>query len=333
MEIREPKASEKALFNSIVTHPLQAWEWGEFREKTGIKVIRRILLRNKKAVDAFQLTTHKIPRTSYTIGYVPKGLLPTEEVLEELRKIGKEERCVFIKLEPNVIRIQNSEFRIQNLRSSPHPLFTKYTFQLDITKSEEELLKNMHSKTRYNIRVAQKHGVVVDEYNSDKLFEDYITLMHETTKRQKYYAHTEEYHRQMWETLKGSMAHLLVARYKNKPLVTWIAFVFNNVLYYPYGASSNEHKEVMASNLIMLEAIRFGKKVGCKVFDMWGSLGPNPGPTDPWYGFQRFKEGYGGKLVEFIGSYDLVLNPFLYHLYNLVHRARWLYLRSKSFMR
>ena len=200
----------------------------------------------------------------------------------------------------------------------------------------------MHSKTRYNIRVAQKRGVEIMEDNSDKAFKNYLKLMEETTKRQKYYAHDEGYHRLMWETLgmrqvtrntkqdNTLRAHLLVARYKNVPLVTWIVFRFNGVLYYPYGASSSEYREVMASNLMMWEAIKFGKKMGCHTFDMWGSLGSNPDPKDPWYGFHRFKEGYGGELIEFVGSYDLVLNPFMYRLYNLAHRARWLYLRGKK---
>lgn len=346
MDAREPKESEKELFNAVVTHPLQSWEWGEFRKKTGIKVIRRIFLKGKKHVHAFQLTVHRIPRIGYTLGYLPKGLMPTAEVIVELKNIGKDERCIFIKLEPNVEKDKGLMMN-DELKKSSHPLFTKYTFQLDLTKSEEELLKNMHSKTRYNIKVAQRYGVTVEEDNSGEAFETYIKLMHETTKRQRYYAHTEKYHRQMWATLRsqksevthstssgqGSQklsAHLLVARYKNVPLVTWVVFVFNNILYYPYGASSNEHREVMVSNLMMWEAIRFGKKMGCHTFDMWGSLGPNPDPKDPWYGFHRFKEGYGGRLVEFVGSYDLVLNPFLYQLYNLAHRARWLYLRIKK---
>jgi lipid II:glycine glycyltransferase (peptidoglycan interpeptide bridge formation enzyme) len=334
MEFREPKESEKETFNSIVTHPLQSWEWGEFREKTGIKVIRRIAFDKQKAVYAFQVTIHKIPRISYTIGYIPKGLMPSEEVLEELKKIGKEEGYIFVKLEPNVEISPNILIsQYPNIHKSSHPLFTKYTFQLDLTKSEEELLKNMYSKTRYNIRVAQKHGVTIEEDNSDTAFEEYIRLMKETTTRQKYYAHTIDYHRKMWETLKSQnnlSAHLLVATYKGKTLVAWIVFVFNGVLYYPYGASSSEHREVMASNLMMWEAIRFGKKMGCSLFDMWGSLGPNPNTQDPWYGFHRFKEGYGAKLVEFIGSYDLILNLTLYQFYNLAHRARWIYLRMKK---
>ena len=333
MEIREPNESEKKAFDSLVTHPLQAWEWGEFREKTGVKVIRRIVISGKKPVAAFQLTIHKIPKTNYTIGYIPKCTMPDKTVLEELKSIGKEERCVFIKLEPN-IDVSSIKYQVlsifDQLKLSLHPLFTKYTFQLDLTKTEEELLKNMHSKTRYNTRVAQKHGVEVVEDNSGKTFETYLKLMKETTNRQKYYAHTEDYHQKMWATLKDSIAHLLIAKYQGKPLVAWIVFVFNDVLYYPYGASSSEQREVMASNLMMWEAIRFGKKMNCEMFDMWGSLGPIPDTKDPWYGFHRFKEGYGATLTEFIGSYDLVISPSLYRFYNLAHRARWLYLRIRK---
>ncbi|MBI5452581.1 peptidoglycan bridge formation glycyltransferase FemA/FemB family protein, partial [Candidatus Gottesmanbacteria bacterium] len=216
-----------------------------------------------------------------------------------------------------------------------HPLFTKYTFQLSLTKSEEELLKNMHSKTRYNIKVAQKHEVIIKEDNSNQAFEKYLQLTFATTRRQKFYAHNRRYHQLMWETLKSSkIAHLLTANYqyqgKNHTLVTWIVFLFNNILYYPYGASSSEFRNVMASNLMMWEAIRWGKKNGAKLFDMWGSLGPAPDISDPWYGFHRFKQGYGTKLVEFVGSFDLVINPFLYRLYNYANSLRQFFLIIKS---
>jgi len=317
-------------------HPLQSFEWGEFRKKTGVKVVRN---------DSFQLTIHKIPHTPWNIGYLPKGPMPTKEMIKELEKIGKEERCIFIQLEPNIVNSSHSELgsespsermlkQVQhdNLRTSFRPLFTKYTFQLDLTKNEEELLRNMHPKTRYNIRVAQKHGVEVIEDNSDKAFEEYLKLTNETTKRQGFYAHDENYHRLMWQTLKilnpdKLTAHLLLAKYKNRTLAAWILFVSGNTLYYPYGASSSEHRETMASNLMMWEVVRFGKKLGLKTFDMWGSLGPNPDKNDKWYGFHRFKEGYGGKLVEFVGSYDLVINPLLYELYKIVDKLRWLLLK------
>jgi lipid II:glycine glycyltransferase (peptidoglycan interpeptide bridge formation enzyme) len=122
-------------------------------------------------------------------------------------------------------------------------------------------------------------------------------------------------------------AHLLTAGYQGKTLATWILFVYKDTLYYPYGASSNEHRETMASNLMMWETIKFGKKLGLKKFDMWGALGPNPDPKDSWFGFHRFKLGYGGELVEFIGSYDLVINPILYQAYKITDKLRWIFLK------
>ena len=341
--------------NQFTNHPLQCFEWGEFRRKTGVKVVRRASFDSDNLAGGLQLTIHKIPRTNLTIGYLPKGPLPDKDTVEELIKIGREERCIFIQLEPDVVQnvyknekgvlaespdVISKTARNDMLRNgfidSAHPLFTKYTFVLDISKSEEELLANMHSKWRYNIRVAQKHGVEVVEDNSDEAFKGYVRLTHETTTRQKFYAHTDSYHKKQWETLPHKVAnntlssHLLLARYNGKVLTSWIVFIFKDKLFYPYGASSSEHRETMSSNFMMWEAIRFGKKHNLTSFDMWGALGPYPDTKDSWYGFHRFKLGYGGDLVEFIGSYDLVINPSLYQLYKLADKVRWLYLRLKK---
>lgn len=318
--------------NTLPLHPLQSIEWGKFREKTGLKIVR--------IAEGFQMSLHPLPYLPFKIGYLPKCGIPTREILEQITQAGKKENCIFVKLEPNII--YNSEFRFQNSNSefriekSKHPLFTRYSFQLDLTKSEDELFNSFKPKTRYNIRIAQKHGVKVVEDNSPVAFESYLKLAKETWARQKFYAHEENYHRLMWETLHpAGIAHLLIAHLPTKqsvsqlpisnyqlPLTAWIVFLYKDVLYYPYGASSSEHKELMASNLMMWEAIKWGKAHGAKLFDMWGSLGPDPDISDPWYGFHRFKEGYGAKLVEFAGSYDLVINPLAYKAYNLVYLIR-----------
>ncbi len=312
-------------------HPLQSLEWGKFREKTGIKVVR---------VNNLQLTIHSLPHTKYTIGYFPKGPDIDKKMLDTLLEIGKKENCIFIQLEPNVEKIDNKKYKLNNLFLSSRPLFTKYTFILDLTKPEDELLKNMNSKTRYNTKLAEKKGVKIIEDNSDKAFEEYLRLTKETTQRQNFYAHSEKYHRLMWETLKANnndqktmtntlTAHLLKAIYNGEVLVTWIVFILGDTLYYPYGASSTKHKEVMASNLMMWETIKFGKKLGLKNFDMWGALGINPDSNDPWYGFHKFKEGYGARHVEFVGSYDYVLNKKLYFIYNMLNNLRWIILKLK----
>ncbi len=360
MQIKPITEKEKRIYNTHITHPLQSYEWGEFRQAAGIKVIRQGFYNEKdELIDVFQVTIHKVPHTRYTIGYLPKGNVPTPAVLQELIKIGKSENCIFIQLEPD-ITIENGKEKIEelqknknwNLKPSYHSLFTKYTFQLNLIPSEDQLLKNFHSKTRYNIKIAQKHGVKIINDNSDDAFEIYWKLMQETTQRQNFYAHTKKYHQTMFDTLQPKnqnqndktslIAHLFLAKYipetssegqKTQSPITlaaWILFTLHNTLYYPYGASSSEYRNVMASNLMMWEAILFGKKMGLKTFDMWGSLGENPDLQDPWYGFHRLKQGYNPKLVEFIGSYDLIINPSLYQLYKTANNIRWLFLKIKK---
>lgn len=341
-------SERKDEYNAVVSHPLQSYEWGEFRKKTGVKVIRRGYETNGMLVSGFQLTIHTIPHTPFTIGYFPKGDMPSKELLVEIKKIGLAEKCIFIQLEPNVV-IKTNDTEINktqlqkiyhlDLRQAAHPLFTKYTFVLDLTKTEEEILRSMSSKTRYNIRLAEKKGVRVLENDSEKAFKKYLDLTYETTTRQKFYAHTPTYHSLMWDTLKKKpdtsdtntlTAHLLTATYTKKILVTWVVFSFHDTLYYPYGASSSEQRDVMASNSMMWEAIRFGKKRGLTKFDMWGALSQDPDTTDPWYGFHRFKAGYGPDHKEFIGSYDFVIHPLLYQVYKFTDKVRWLYLRLKK---
>jgi lipid II:glycine glycyltransferase (peptidoglycan interpeptide bridge formation enzyme) len=214
---------------------------------------------------------------------------------------------------------------------SSKPMFTKYTFVLDLELDEQALLSRMKEKTRYNIRLAQKKGVVVTEETSQEGFKIYLQLMAETVKRDRFFAHSARYHQTMWDIMsKVGIAHLLIARHQNIPLAAWILFKFHDVLYYPYGTSSREYREVMAPNLLMWEAIKLGRKLGCSYFDMWGALGTNPDPTDPFFGFNRFKEGYGGKLVEFVGTYDLLLKPQLYSVYNIADKIRWWVLRLKQ---
>ena len=84
----------------------------------------------------------------------------------------------------------------------------------------------------------------------------------------------------------------------------------------------------MAPNLLLWEIARWGKKAGYKKFDLWGALGPQADENDPWYGFHRFKQGFGPKLVESVGSYDLILNPLLYRIYTMADKIRWRLLKQ-----
>lgn len=321
MDLREITEKQKNQYNRLVTHVIQSWEWGEFRKSLGIPVLRYGIFEKGKLVTAFQLTLHKIPLTSKFVGYLPKGPLPDKTLYQALKIIGQKNNCAFIKLEPN-IEVSNFKSQISNqFKISPKPLFTKFNFVLDLTKSEEELLKNMHQKTRYNIRVAQKKSVVVEERTDDEAFKIYLKLYFETTNRQNYHGHNQHYHTKVWETFrKTDQARLMIASYNNQPLTAWMLLNFKDTLYYPYGGSSLEHREVMSNNLVAWEAIKLGKKLKLKQFDMWGALGPNPDPKDPWTGFHKFKSGYSGKHVEYIGTFDLIFNYPIYYLFNIVDK-------------
>lgn len=114
MIVKEVSDSDKQAFNHLATHPLQSWEWGEFRKKTGIEIVRLGRYDGKKLVETAQITIHPIPFTSWTIGYFPKGILPGQEMMEALQETGKEHRCIFIKMEPNVKRINQSTNQLIN---------------------------------------------------------------------------------------------------------------------------------------------------------------------------------------------------------------------------
>lgn len=117
------------------------------------------------------------------------------------------------------------------------------------------------------------------------------------------------------------MARTILGSYKGKPISAWLLINFKNTIYYLYGASSNEYREVMANNLVAWHSIRLGKKMGLKIFDMWGAANvPDPKPDNPYYGFHKFKQGYGGKLVEYLGTFDLVFNDPLYWAFTYVDK-------------
>jgi len=333
---------EKSLYNQAVSHPMQTWEWGEFRQKTGNDVIRLGVFDGKNLISAYQVifSPLPVPKTHFTIGGLIKGPLPDQEMINSLKKLAAQKMAVFIKLEPNVFHPISSPqagwdnirqfLENQNALPGKH-LFTPYTFILDLQKTEDQLLANMHPKTRYNIRLAQKHSVTVEESATPQTLESYIQLFKQTTKRQQFEMHTENYHRLLWETLvpKG-LAKVLIAKYQNQILAAYMLFVHKDTLYYPYGWSASNHREVMPTNLLMWSSILLGKKLGLKKFDMWGSLGPDADPHHHWYGWHNFKQGFGPEIYQFLGTYDLVTNFPFYQIYQKIDPLRWSLIRLRQ---
>lgn len=355
-------AEYREEFDSLVSHPIQSWIWGDFKENMGAVTERIGFFEDGKLKSGIQIIFSKIPKTNYTVGIASKTLMPEFEHIEALKEAAKKHRAVFIKVEPDVFSpVQKDKsledvsseaasleaapseagfleepiedkkkFLLKNGAKNGKPFFEKYNFILDIDRTEEELLSSFHSKTRYNIRLAEKKGVSIIDKSTEEGMEDYIRLMEETTKRQGFFNHNGEYFRRMFKIFPKDTLRIFEAVYKEEVLTAWILFKFNGKLYYPYGASGNNHRELMPNNLIMWKAIQYGKESNCSVFDLWGCLGPNPDTTDSWYGFHKFKAGYNPELVEYIGTFDFVYKPFMYKLFNLADKIRWIILKNKK---
>ncbi|MBI3558958.1 peptidoglycan bridge formation glycyltransferase FemA/FemB family protein, partial [Candidatus Gottesmanbacteria bacterium] len=136
--------------------------------------------------------------------------------------------------------------------------------------------------------------------------------------RQNFYSHKPDYYRKLFEVLKP----IVLTAYLDKiPLATIMLIKYENFLYYPYGGSDPKYKKYMAPSLLHWEAIKLGKKLGCKTYDMWGSYKNTPTESDPWWGIYRFKSGFGGKEIEFPPTIDILLSP-LYFLYPLLENFR-----------
>ncbi|MDR3303268.1 MAG: peptidoglycan bridge formation glycyltransferase FemA/FemB family protein [Treponema sp.] len=377
MLIRLLTPEERDRHDRVVDHPVQSWQWGEFKRQSGLDVERIGFFENDTLVRAIQVTFHRLPVLG-SVGYAPKSFLPDAEQLSALKRAAKQHRAIFTKLEPNVFAVAAGAVPQAGAAESDggaghaapdtpqtgagmqdagaghaaadafspsldalmlehdgrrgEPIYTKHDFHLDLRPDEDALFAALNSKTRYNVRLAIKKRVEIVEDSSEAGMETYIRLMLETTQRQKFYSHSPEFFRSMWRVIgraDNSMMRVFHARYADETLVAWIVFVFNGKLYYPYGASSDQHREVMASNLMMWRVIQYGKASGCTDFNMWGALGPVPDERDSFYGFHRFKQGYGSVLMENVGTYDLVYNKASYRLFGLLNNLRWRYLRLK----
>jgi lipid II:glycine glycyltransferase (peptidoglycan interpeptide bridge formation enzyme) len=300
------------------SHIVQSPEWGEFKTKYGTPAIR---------VGNIQYTVHKVPKTNFSYAYAPK-INPLEIEWDPLVESLKENNCFTIKFDvPYVLAGSNEESSAikffedkEGVERSAKSTFTQHNIILDISKSEDELMAGMHKKHRYNTRYAQKKGVTVRKAETDADFDIFLELQRETASNQKFLVHPDDYYRKIWEVFGAkSMVHLLIAEHEGDALAAWLFFVYERVLYYPYGGSSTKKRNLFASNLISWEGIKLGKSLGCDLFDMWGACADPNDESDPDWGFTNFKIRFGGEHVKYMDSYELVLNETLNTLFNFAY--------------
>jgi lipid II:glycine glycyltransferase (peptidoglycan interpeptide bridge formation enzyme) len=306
-------------------HFLQSKSWADVRAAQGHKPVW---------IDDALLLVKKLPIGS--MGYMPQVTLKDLN-WEKLSDAARSMHLTHVQLDPADLAaaytIPIAVLENYNLKPT-ESIFYRYTRRIDITRSEEELLAQMHHKWRYNIKLALKRGVKVRITDDDRDLETFLKLFFETVERQKYFGRDPEYYRTIWKILKPQgKVKIATASFEGKDLVTWMLFVDDGVIYYPYGGSSTEHRDVMPTYALVWEITQWGKQNGYHTFDLWGTLGPNADEKDKEFGFHRFKSGFGGEEIEYAPSYDLVINPMLYNLFKVGNSLRWFLLKLKKLIR
>ena len=331
MRILETKSDEEEYTRFLESNERcnfqQSLEWAKV--KTSWK--REVILAedsSKKIIGSLMVWIRKIPIFG-NIMYSARGPVcdvHNIEVLKQLTEgaklLAKKYNAIVLRIEPD-IKSDDTSFRnimlelgysikddAKNFREEIQP---RYVFRLDTKgKTEDEIFKNFHSKTRYNIRLATKKGVTVKTGTREDL-KDFHKIMVTTGLRDGFITRPLEYFERMYDCLGPDHMKILMAYYEGKPISGVIPIMYGNKTWYLYGASSNEHRNLMPNYLLQWEMIKIALSRKSDIYDLRGV----PGIADDSNGLYRFKKGFGAEYTEFIGEVYIPFKPLTYKMYKI----------------
>lgn len=340
---------------------MQSFEWGQFQENFGKAELSsgRKVFRFAKDNWQAQFIEMPLPAGKKYL-HCPRGPvmardLKGQEFKDAIQNLAEEtskavdKNTIFFRIGPEWQISQGIEnilygFGFQKL---PYDVEPSQSLILDISKTEEELLAQMHEKWRYNIRLAERKNVKVKMITSadeefEKYFEEFYKLTDQGTAARKHIKHhAKEYYKKQLQInpeqpsfKKDGQVYkrevnevetaLFVAEAKKKVIAANIVVFFGNRATYLHGATDNEFRNLMAPHLLQWEQIKEAKKRGCTEYDFWGIVNEHTtdkrGPS--WEGFTRFKKGFGGREENYIGYFDFALDKNWYSIYRLIQKFR-----------
>ena len=331
MRLLENKTDEEEYTKFLENHERcnfqQSLEWA--RVKTSWK--REVILaedENKKIIGSLMVWVRKIPIFG-NIMYSARGPIcdiHDMEVLQQLtegaKELAKKYNAIVLRIEPD-IKSDDEDFKnimlqlgfsikddAKNFREEIQP---RYVFRLDTKgKTEDEIFKAFHQKTRYNVRLATKKGVTIKEGNKEDL-KDFHKIMVTTGIRDGFITRPLEYFEKMYDELGHEHMKILLAYYEGKPIAGVIPIMYGNKTWYLYGASSNEHRNLMPNYLLQWEMIKIALSRKSDIYDLRGV----PGIADNSNGLYRMKKGFGAEYTEFVGEVYMPYKPMMYNLYKV----------------
>ncbi len=293
---------------------------------------------------ALSVLIRKVPGMPLTLMYGCRGPVcdlddydTIDQLVEGAKQLAKEHKSYVIKLDPDV-PVENEPFA-QKLRDlgfhqktgkNFEAIQPKFVFRMDIEgKTQEEIMASFHQKTRYNIRVAQRKGVEV-RICGKEMVPDFARIMLETGLRDGFVTRQPDYFANMLDNLGEDHCRLYMAFHEDKPIAGTLAIAYGDKVWYLYGASSNESRNLMPNYLLQWNMIQWAQELGCRMYDFRGVSG-DLSEDNPLYGLYKFKKGFNGDFTEFVGEMDLILNK---SIYNFVEKGTNIFkeLRKKVYM-
>ena len=252
-----------------------------------------------------------------------------KQLTDGAKELAKKYNAMVLRIEPDILSsdqifrdvVTNLGYKIKddakNFREEIQP---RYVFRLDIkNKTEDEVFAGFHSKTRYNVRLATRKGVVIKEGTREDL-KDFHDIMIETGARDGFIIRPLSYFEKMYDELAPNHMKLLMAYYEDKPISGVIPIFYGNKTWYLYGASSNKHRNLMPNYLLQWEMIKMAIARKDDVYDFRGVSGVVD-ENHPQYGLYRFKKGFGATFTEFIGEVYIPFKPLTYSIYKFSEKT------------
>ena len=306
-------------------HFLQSWGWGELKAGAGWHPLRFALWDDQEnMVAGAQVLCRTVPHMPLRAGflaYIPKG--PVIDWLQpelcqvfftqlhmQLRRRG----AIALRMEPPLlVEIATNDSLMKGLEQTifypTTPVQPARTILLDLTLDETALLAQMKEKWRYNVRLAERKGVRVRVAQTIDDVKAWYALLQTTSKRDDFGVHTLDYYMRAWEIFSArQQARLFLAEHDGQLLAGIFVSCYAQQGIYLYGASSNEQRNLMPNYLLQWEAIRWAKREGAAHYDFWG-IPATEQKDEAMAGVYRFKRGWGGKVVRFVGCYEHVYHP------------------------
>lgn len=315
--IRLTTESELTAYDAWVkAHPQgnlwQSLEWKKYQEALGREV--RIY------GDEVQGTRYKfqgsalvvIDRTSFGLstwdisrGPLGDSRLKTQELLlETIVNDAKKDRCLSLFLSPSIPLMSC----VLRLVSSSRHIQSPATRIIDLTLDEEGILTQMHQKGRYNIKVAQRHGVTIRKGTADDI-NAFYNLLQSTSQRDVFHISQKSHYARFLTDLESSF--FLMAMHDEKPVAGLLGVLWNGTGFYYYGASDHAQRALMAPYLLQWESMKYCKAQGCNNYDLLGIAPPGSGEDHQWGGISGFKEKFGGMVVTYPPEQQIVLQPVM----------------------